>query len=94
MLDGYKLKAVTIGENGVTLDDILVHDAKSPDNFMHQSLAMMDGHELPLAIGVIRNVEAPAYDQEVARQVKEVTGKVPYHSLREFLLNGETWEVK
>ena len=94
VLDGYKLKAVTIGENGVTLDDILVHDAKSPDNFLHQSLAMMDGHELPLAIGVIRNVEAPAYDQEVARQVKEVTGKVPYHSLREFLLNGETWEVK
>ncbi len=41
-----------------------------------------------------RLLEAPAYDQEVARQVKEVTGKVPYHSLREFLLNGETWEVK
>ena len=55
---------------------------------------MMDGHELPLAIGVIRNVEAPVYDQEVARQVKEVTAKVPYHSLREFLLHGETWEVK
>ena len=53
MLDGYKLKAVTIGENGVTLDDILVHDAKSPDNFLHQSLAMMDGHELPLAIGCL-----------------------------------------
>ena len=94
VLDGYKLKAVTIGENGVTLDDILVHDAKSPDNFLHQSLAMMDGHELPLAIGVIRNVEAPVYDEEVDRQVKEVTSKVPYSSLREFLLTGETWEVK
>ena len=42
VLDGYKLKAVTIGENGVTLDDILVHDAKTPDNFLLQSLAMMD----------------------------------------------------
>ena len=94
VLDGYKLKAVTIGENGVTLDDILVHDAKSPDNFLHQSLAMMDGHELPLAIGVIRNVKAPVYDEEVDRQVKEVTSKVPYSSLREFLLTGETWEVK
>ena len=47
----------------------------------------MDGHELPLAIGVIRNVEAPVYDEEV-------TSKVPYSSLREFLLTGETWEVK
>ena len=78
----------------MTLDDILVHDAKSPDNFLHQSLAMMDGHELPLAIGVIRNVEAPVYDEEVDRQVKEVTSKVPYSSLREFLLTGETCEVK
>ena len=94
VLDGYKLKAVTIGEEGVTLDDILVHDAKSPSNFLHQSLAMMDGHELPLAIGVIRNVEAPVYDEEVAKQVSEVTAKVPYTSLREFLLKGETWEVK
>ena len=54
----------------------------------------MDGHELPLAIGVIRNVEAPVYDEEVDRQVKEVTSKVPYSSLREFFLTGETWEVK
>ena len=28
------------------------------------------------------------------QQVKEVTSKVPYSSLREFLLTGETWAVK
>lgn len=27
VLDGLKLKVVTIGEDGYTLDDILVHDA-------------------------------------------------------------------
>lgn len=27
VLDGLKLKAVTIGEGGYTMDDVLVHDA-------------------------------------------------------------------
>lgn len=94
ILDGYKLKAVTIGENGVTMDNILVHDAKTPENFLHQALAMMDGHELPLAIGVIRDVDAPVYDAEVKRQVEEVQQKKGFSCLRDFLLSGETWEVK
>ena len=94
ILDGHKLKAVTIGENGVTMDDILVHDAKTPENFLHQALAMMDGHELPLAIGVIRDVDAPVYDAEVKRQVEEVQQKKGFSCLRDFLLSGETWEVK
>lgn len=94
ILDGYKLKAVTIGENGVTMDDILVHDAKTSENFLHQALAMMDGHELPLAIGVIRDVDAPVYDAEVKRQVEEVQQKKGFSCLRDFLLSGETWEVK
>ena len=94
ILDGYKLKAVTIGENGVTMDDILVHDTKTPENFLHQALAMMDGHELPLAIGVIRDVDAPVYDAEVKRQVEEVQQKKGFSCLRDFLLSGETWEVK
>lgn len=94
ILDGYKLKAVTIGENGVTMDDILVHDAKTSENFLHQALAMMDGHELPLAIGVIRDVDAPVYDAEVKRQVEEVKQKKGFSCLRDFLLSGETWEVK
>ena len=94
VLDGYKLKAVTIGENGVTLDDILTHDATTANDIMHQMLAMMDGHELPLAVGVIRDVEAPTYDKEVEAQVNAVRSKNPNKTLRDLLLEGETWEVK
>ncbi len=61
--DGFLLKAVEIGKDGYTIDDVLVHDAHTPSNFLHQQLAMMDGKELPLAIGVIRDVEAPSYDE-------------------------------
>lgn len=94
VLDGYLLKAVTIGEDGYTMDDILVHDAKNPNNVLHQMLAMMDGHELPLAIGVIRDVDAPNYTDELTRQVEEVKGKKNFKSLREYILSGDIWEVK
>ncbi len=92
--NGFTLKAVELGKDGYTLSDVLVHDAHMPSNFLHQQLAMMDGHELPLAIGVIRDVASPAYNEEVDRQVKEVRAKKRFDSLRSMILSGEIWEVK
>ena len=92
--DGFGLKAVTIGQDGYTIDDVLVHDAHCQSNFLHQQLALMDGHELPLAIGVIRDVEAPSYEAEVEAQVRDVQAKHGFSSLREMILAGDTWEVK
>ncbi|MBD5164061.1 MAG: 2-oxoacid:ferredoxin oxidoreductase subunit beta [Bacteroidales bacterium] len=92
--DGFLLKAVTVGQDGYTIDDVLVHDAHTPSNFLHQQLAMMDGKELPLAVGVIRDVEAPVYDQAVSEQVETVRAKKAFKSLRDMILAGNTWEVK
>lgn len=92
--DGFLLKAVEIGTDGYTIDDVLVHDAHTPSNFLHQQLAMMDGKELPLAIGVIRDVEAPAYDAEVNRQVEEVRALKGFTVLRDMILAGDTWTVE
>ena len=92
--DGFGLKAVTIGEDGYTIDDVLVHDAHCESNFLHQQLAMMDGHDLPLAIGVIREVDAPNYDTAVAEQVAEVKAKKGFTCLHDMILSGDTWEVK
>jgi len=91
--DGFNLKAVTIGEDGYTLDDVLVHDAHCESNFLHQQLAMMDGHALPLAIGVIRDVQAPTYETDVQKQVEEATKKHGFTCLRDMVLAGDTWEV-
>ncbi|MBR1543934.1 MAG: 2-oxoacid:ferredoxin oxidoreductase subunit beta [Muribaculaceae bacterium] len=92
--DGFGLKAVTIGEDGYTIDDVLVHDAHCQSNFLHQQLAMMDGHELPLALGVIRDVEALTYDAEVEQQVADVKAKHGFSCLRDMIVQGDTWEVK
>ena len=93
--DGFGLKAVVIGEDGYTIDDVLVHDAHSRENFLQQQLAMMDGHELPLALGVIRDYSAPVYDQEVDRQTREIKEKKGYSNLRDLIMKTtETWEIK
>ena len=92
--DGFLLKAVTIGEDGYTIDDVLTHDAHCQSNCTHQQLAMMDGKSLPLAIGVIRDVEAPVYEEEVDKQTHNVEERKHFGSLRDMIMAGETWEVK
>ncbi len=92
--DGFLVKAVTVGEDGYTIDDVLVHDAHCESNFLHQQLAMMDGHSLPLALGVIRDVESLTYNDEVHRQLAEVKAAKGFGTLRDMILAGETWEVK
>lgn len=64
VLDGLKLKAVTIGEEGYTLDDILVHDAHEKDPTLHSILTRVS-EGLPIAFGVIRDVESPSYEASI-----------------------------
>jgi 2-oxoglutarate ferredoxin oxidoreductase subunit beta len=93
--DGFGLKAVELGKDGYTIDDVLVHDAHAQSNFLQQQLAMMDGNELPLAVGVIRDVDTISYETAVAQQVKEVTTKKGFTNLRDMILKTtECWEVE
>ena len=75
MQEGFGLKVVKLGENGVTEKDILVHDAHCMDNTLQLKLALMEGPDFPVALGVIRDVEAPTYDDAVNAQIEEVAAK-------------------
>ena len=94
VLDGLKLKVVTIGEDGYTIDDILTHDAHSEDSTLHTMLASMRYPEYPVAVGIIRDVERPTYDSGVARQVSEQQQLEPNKTADNLFFGGETWEVK
>ena len=94
MLDNMKLKVVTVGENGVTLDDILTHDAHEKDTMIRVMLAGMKYPDFPVALGIIRDVEAPTYEREVARQVEEVKASSKIKCVDDLLNSGETWMVE
>lgn len=88
-----KLKAVKIGENGVTEADILVHDAQETDPTLHLALINMALPDMPVAFGVIRAVPAPVYDIEMEAQIKEVQKTRKITCVDELLNSGNTWEV-
>ena len=93
--EGFGLKVVTIGQDGYTLDDVLVHDAHCEDDTLQLKLAMMDNeHGFPVALGVIRDVEAPTYNDAVHAQIKEVSAQKKYHNFMELLETNDIWEVK
>ncbi|MDR1742199.1 MAG: 2-oxoacid:ferredoxin oxidoreductase subunit beta [Dysgonamonadaceae bacterium] len=96
VLDGFNLKAVTIGQDGYTMDDVLVHDATVKDNTLHLKLALMGAeNDLPVALGVIRDVEADTYDEDYAKQIETVQQKTGKKSFTEFVMStSNIWEVK
>ena len=93
--EGFGLKVVEIGKDGYTLDDVLIHNSHNPDDTLQLRLALMDNeHGFPVALGVIRDVEAPTYDEAVNAQLEDVKAKKPYHNFTELLETNDIWEVK
>ncbi len=93
VLDGFKLKVVTVGEDGYTIDDVLTHDAHEKDPYLQYALASMKYPDYPVALGVIRDVDEPTYDSEVARQIEEVKAKSKIKCVDDLLNSGETWSI-
>jgi 2-oxoglutarate ferredoxin oxidoreductase subunit beta len=93
VLDGFNLKVVTIGENGITENDILVHDAKCQDSTLQLKLALMEGPDFPVALGVIRDVEAESYDEAVVNQIHEIQAKSKIKTFDDLIDSCEQWEM-
>lgn len=94
VLEGLKLKVVTLGENGITEKDILVHDTNEPNPGIHYMLANMRYPEYPVALGIIRAVPADTYDQSVADQISGIRTTADIRCVDDLLKSGSTWEVE
>ena len=88
----------------VPADDarVLVHDAHQQDPTLHRLLALMGQErnlevaaevqdELPIALGVIRDVEAPTYDAAVNEQIQNVRASAKAHTFDELTATLEQW---
>ncbi len=90
-LDGFGIRVVTVGDDGITEDDILVHDEKN--KILATMLADMKQPEFPVALGVLYNNPGTAYDAAVHNQLSEIREKTPAGSLNDMLRRGRTWTV-
>ena len=94
VLRGNRLEVATIGENGVTEADILVHDETEKTTGIHMMLAHMAPPEFPVAIGVIRNVDAPTYNQCLDGVIENETAKSSIKCVDDLLNSGSTWDIE
>ena len=94
ILKNGKLQVVKIGENSVTMDDILTHHSGTLDYGIHSMLIDMKYPDFPVALGVIRDVADRTYDDSVRDQLIEVTEKSKIHCMDDLLHSGSTWEVE
>lgn len=86
--DGFGLKIVSSDDPSV-----LVHDAHCADNTLQLKLAEMEA-PFPIALGVIRDVEAPTYDDGIISQIEEVKEQKKYHNFAELLETNDIWTVE
>jgi len=95
-LNGLTPEVVTIGENGVSVADLWVHDETDPDPTRTQILSRMWWPDLPVPVGVFRRVPRPTHDQLLTEQVETAkaarAAKGPV-DLQKLLAAGETWTV-
>jgi 2-oxoglutarate ferredoxin oxidoreductase subunit beta len=91
VLDGLKLKVVSLGEGGVKEEDILVHDAKESDSTMHHMLVKL---KYPLVTGVIRSVDELTFEEREAQLTEQVKLNSKCVKVDDLFFSGETYEVK
>ncbi|MEQ1887741.1 MAG: 2-oxoacid:ferredoxin oxidoreductase subunit beta [Alphaproteobacteria bacterium] len=84
------LEIVTLGEAGVGLDDILVHDEKN--RVLGGLLADLEA-PFPTAIGVIYCDPAESYETSAYAQIAVEKAKNPKPDINKLLRSGNTWTV-
>ena len=89
-----KMEAVTIGENGVTEDDLIVHNAQDPDDTNHYRLVRMALPEFPVAMGVIRAIKSSVYESELFDQVQHAKEVTKIKNMDDLLHSGNVFESK
>jgi 2-oxoglutarate ferredoxin oxidoreductase subunit beta len=90
-----ELEVVTVGENGITEKDVLVHDAKRDDPtiaFMLANLALKPG--FPTPIGIFRDVKRPTAEDLTWDMINAAKSKKGDVDVGKLLAGGDTWTIK
>ncbi len=93
-MNGALPEVVTIGENGVTEADILVHDIHLEDPSVAFMLARMEQPDFPQPVGIFRSINRPSYDQLLVDQIDSAIAKSGPGSLDKLINTGDMWTVE
>jgi 2-oxoglutarate/2-oxoacid ferredoxin oxidoreductase subunit beta len=92
-MNGAHPEVVTIGENGITENDLLVHDIYLKDPSVAFMLARMEQPDFPQPVGIFRAVQRPTYEEMMEEQIEAAIAKVGPGNLEKLINSGDTWVV-
>jgi len=92
-LNGMEPEVVELGK-GITEDDLLFHDEKSPEPSLAYLLSRMRQPDFPEPIGVFRAVDAPRYDELINAQIDQARETKGEGDLEKLFHTGDTWTVE
>ncbi len=89
------LEKVALGEesNGQEHPDLLKHDAYDDQPELQIALARMQLPDYPVAMGVLREVEAPTFDDLLHDGLKQSRENSKYEKISDLFTSGNTWKI-
>ena len=87
------LETCVVNVADVDESEILVHDEQSPNAALSYLLAQMELPDLPVPLGVFRDISHPSIDESLEEQIEHAIAKQGKGDLKKHLRSGETWTV-
>ena len=96
-MNGAHPEVVHLGENGITENDLLVHDIHLQDPSVAFMLARMEyreGSEFPQPVGIFRAIERATYEDMMADQIAAAISRSGPGQIEKLINSGDTWTVE
>ena len=87
----FELEVVTLGKDGITEADILIHD--ETNRALANLLALLEPPDSPVAIGVLYCHPTPSYEDGVRDHMEEAKAHGNGDDLNALLRRGHTWTI-
>jgi 2-oxoglutarate ferredoxin oxidoreductase subunit beta len=92
-LNGLDPEVVTLG-NGITVDDLLIHDERAEEPSLAYLLSRMVYPAFPECVGIYRCVERPTFDETLNKQTDDVIKAKGKGKLEDLFASDDTWTVE
>lgn len=92
-LKGLQPEVVTLGVDGVSEKDLVVHDEAAPHSSLAFFLAQFDAPNFPVPLGIFRAASAPVYEDLYAEQAASAVAAKGQGNLAALLNSGNTWKI-
>jgi 2-oxoglutarate ferredoxin oxidoreductase subunit beta len=92
-LNGLDPEVVTLGRDGVTEKDLLVHDENAPEPTLAYLLSRMSYPEFPVPVGVFYSAQRPTLEEILTQQGEEIARRKGPGDIEKLIRGTETWTV-